>query len=585
MSFAQRVAKLRQSGSTGTIEFIGDRIHERRQSATPEGGIVSLLTDITERRRAREQIEDLAKFPSENPNPVLRVTADGAVLYANEPAHGIGRLFAGSRHAKLSKKLAAAVAEAARTGERQEPEFVSGDRIYCVALTPVEGESYINIYGRDVTEEQLAKQQIVAAKDAAAAAESVLKNAIDNMSEGLIVCDSRDRIVICNDRYREMFPLAADKAVPGARFADLVDAVATSGQIDGDTATLAAWRKARWANYRHATGEPYLQHLSNGRWLQTRERRAADGTMVGLRTDVTELKRSEEALMAANEALRESETRFRGLVENIPGIVYRARFDDKTMLEYVSDAIAAITGYPPSYFIEDGHALDSIYHPDDVVGVNSIINQALADRSPYFLEYRVIDIEGRVRWLFERGQAAYDSEGNVLWLDGSIFDVTEQKQAEEAMARQKTVLEATLENMNQGIYMANADTRVVAYNERLCDLLDCPSELLATRPKVEDFIRYSAEHGEYADLPGNVEEQVQHWMRQLTSIETAYSYERRRPNGVIIEATHNPLPGGGWVSTFTDITERKRAEDALKESEERYALAMRGENGRAIIPH
>jgi PAS domain-containing protein len=58
LSFAQRVAKLRQDGSTETIQFIGDRILERRQSATPEGGIISVNTDITERKRAEEALAE-----------------------------------------------------------------------------------------------------------------------------------------------------------------------------------------------------------------------------------------------------------------------------------------------------------------------------------------------------------------------------------------------------------------------------------------------------------------------------------------------------------------------------------------------
>ena len=56
MSFAQRVAKLRHDGITETIQFIGDRILERRQSATPEGGIISVNTDITERRQAEDEL-------------------------------------------------------------------------------------------------------------------------------------------------------------------------------------------------------------------------------------------------------------------------------------------------------------------------------------------------------------------------------------------------------------------------------------------------------------------------------------------------------------------------------------------------
>ena len=167
------------------------------------------LAEAAERKRSQARIEALAKFPSEDPNPVLRVTADGAVLYANAVAHGIGRLFAGSRHAKLSKKLVAAVAEAARTGERREPEFVSGDRIYCVALAPVAGEAYINVYGRDITEERLAQRE-------RRSAEARLRDAFDIMADGLAVYDSEGRLVLCNSSFRDIHQYSAADTEPGA---------------------------------------------------------------------------------------------------------------------------------------------------------------------------------------------------------------------------------------------------------------------------------------------------------------------------------------------------------------------------------
>ena len=180
--------------------------------------IQSTTYDITEERRVRQQVQDLAKFPSENPNPVLRVTSDGEVLYANEVAHGIDRLFAGSRHAKLSKKLVAAVAEVARTGKRQEPEFVGGDRSYCVALTPVAGESYINIYGRDITEERLAQQE-------RQSAETRLANAIENINEGFALYDSEGRLLVCSRAFRDFYQYSEAETKPGVATYDTLGAL------------------------------------------------------------------------------------------------------------------------------------------------------------------------------------------------------------------------------------------------------------------------------------------------------------------------------------------------------------------------
>ncbi len=107
-----------------------------------------------------EQVRALAKFPSENPNPVLRVTPAGRVLYANDSASGIAGLLVGRGRDHLAKRVADAAAKAAKAHKRQILEFESGDRAYAFVLAPVAGESYINLYGRDITEEREAARQV-----------------------------------------------------------------------------------------------------------------------------------------------------------------------------------------------------------------------------------------------------------------------------------------------------------------------------------------------------------------------------------------------------------------------------------------
>ncbi len=107
-----------------------------------------------------EQVRALARFPSENPNPVLRVTGAGQVLYANAAANGIGGLLVGRGKDQLSKRLADVAAKAAKSHRRQSVEYETGERAYAFVLAPVTGESYINLYGRDITEEREAARQV-----------------------------------------------------------------------------------------------------------------------------------------------------------------------------------------------------------------------------------------------------------------------------------------------------------------------------------------------------------------------------------------------------------------------------------------
>ncbi|MFQ5954860.1 MAG: response regulator [Kiloniellales bacterium] len=121
--------------------------------------------DVTEERHANQRIRDLAKFPSENPNPVLRVTGEGGLLYANEAARSLDGLLAGAERDVLSQELMDAASEAFASARSKEVAFTCGDRIYAFTLTPVAGEPYLNVYGRDITEERHAKEQLLAAKD------------------------------------------------------------------------------------------------------------------------------------------------------------------------------------------------------------------------------------------------------------------------------------------------------------------------------------------------------------------------------------------------------------------------------------
>ncbi|MBU0639702.1 MAG: PAS domain S-box protein [Planctomycetes bacterium] len=150
------------------------------------------------------------------------------------------------------------------------------------------------------------------------------------------------------------------------------------------------------------------------------------GQLVGAVTvfrDVTARKQAEEAL-------RESEQRFRTLAESIPGVIYLCRHDEQFTVLYLNDAIAALTGYPKEEFLEGRRQVIDLCHAEDVAALRSEVDQALAARRPYRHVSRIRHRSGEWRWIEGIGVGVFRDE-QLLFLEGFLSDITERKQAEE----------------------------------------------------------------------------------------------------------------------------------------------------------
>ncbi|MBD2187601.1 ATP-binding protein [Pseudanabaena mucicola] len=156
-----------------------------------------------------------------------------------------------------------------------------------------------------------------------------------------------------------------------------------------------------------------------------------------------QLKYSFASLASANEnlelriqeritELQTSDAKFKSLVRNLSGIVYRAACDRNSWdIVFMGGAVKEITGYPESDFINNcQRTWFNIIHPDDQQHVEHTINDSLECCQPYSLEYRIIDAESNIRHLCEKGQGLFDKKGDLLWLDGVIFDISDRKQVE-----------------------------------------------------------------------------------------------------------------------------------------------------------
>ena len=153
-------------------------------------------------------------------------------------------------------------------------------------------------------------------------------------------------------------------------------------------------------------------------------------------------------------------------------------------------------------------------------------------------------------------------EGREMQVEDVVRIVDE---ASEVLQFNRALLQGAIENITQGISVVDQNLRLVAWNHRYLELFEYPEGLIYVGRPIAEIIRFNAERGMLGG--GDVEENVAkrlYWMRQGT----AHSYERVFPNGRVIELIGNPMPGGGFVMSFTDITEFREAERALKDANE-----------------
>jgi signal transduction histidine kinase len=122
--------------------------------------------------------------------------------------------------------------------------------------------------------------------------------------------------------------------------------------------------------------------------------------------------------------------------------------------------------------------------------------------------------------------------------------------------------------MGDGVVMFGADMRLVAWNRNLQEILDLPDAFLAQRPSYSVYFHYLAQRGEYAaDLEAELSRTLNDRSRELR-------FERTRPDGRVIEVRRNPVPDGGFVLIYADVTERRQAEEAIRAARDAAETAL-----------
>jgi len=418
---------------------------------------------------------------------------------------------------------------------------------------------------------------------AAEALQRRLESAVENLPEGLALLDENDRLLVANERYRLAHPAIAAAVWPGRTFEETVRDTATAvyGIAEENLEDYVAERMALHRDPPYSLEQSYL----DGRRVRISGHRTADGGTVVLWSDVTEVTRREQALSllltdtgggrdlleVACEALA---TLFGYRWAGVAG-VSEDRKTARLLAAWSDGAPDSLPDYElsgtPCETVYDGRPL--CYFPEGVAEVFPK-DRALAEAGAQsFIGHALHDSEGCLLGHFflvndqpDRSELRHADMVELLakWLATEL----QRRRADDERSRSAKLLQIFFDHMAEGISVVDRDLNVVAYNRRLLELLDLPQELVE-KGTFADVMRYNAERGDYG--PGDVEELVRERV-ELARLFLPHRFERRRPDGRIIEVRGNPLPDGGFVSSFAEISERKRVEEALRESEHRYRL-------------
>jgi PAS domain S-box-containing protein len=299
------------------------------------------------------------------------------------------------------------------------------------------------------------------------------------------------------------------------------------------------------------------------------------------------LVRDISARKAAAKALEASERKFRTLVSNVPGVIYRCLHDARCTSLFVSNEIESLTGYPATDFTDKRvRGFANMIHPDDFALTRQSIDIALAEKHTYVLEYRMIHRDGSIRWVYEKGQGIWAENGDLMYLDGVIFDVSDRKQAEaqilhlnqdlkekalelgsinNELSKTQEFLSAVLDAASDPIFVKDEQHRWILLNQKLCDFFGYPREVLLGHSDYDFFPKEQAdvfwEKDNEVLTTGETNENEEYITDAAKNLKFISTKKSR-----LVDASGNKY----IVAILRDLTRRRQMEEALRQSEERF---------------
>lgn len=410
----------------------------------------------------------------------------------------------------------------------------------------------------DITERRAAERALMRSELEATRSRALLSEAIESMTDGFVWFDNEGRLVLCNQRYRDLFPKLADEFKPGAFYADLMKLAFDRGQL---TVLSRSENRIMDRQLPEAASEypTFRTKTSEGRWIEARNHPLESGGFIGIRFDVT-------GQVMAEEAVRESEQRFKDFAESGPGGFWEMDEDLRfsAFLDVQTDSGRA----RPSAAEATGRTLWELFGGDAEKGpLWRDLRRDLQARKPVRdLRVAFVSSEGESTYWRINGKPYYDHSGRFRGYRGVAEDesvtVLARQRAESAEER----LIDAIESISGGFALFDREDRLVlcnkAYKNRGCD----GGRFIYPGATFEEILRANVEHDSIVGL--NTREEKEAWIQQRLArhLEASGSIEIPWADQHTYLMTERRTHDGGIACVFADITELNRARQLAEQA-------------------
>jgi PAS domain S-box-containing protein len=543
------------------------------ETRTPDGGTCLTMTDVTEVRRAAEAV----RLSEDRLRGAVAALQEGFAYYDADDR----LVLLNDEYRRLHKALADILKPGMRFEELMRtavergtiPDAVGREEAYIrermdwhrdpkgpILRTLADGTCYVISESRtpdggivvtenDVTERHRAEQALTLS-------ESRLRGAIESLQEGFALCDAEDRVVAVNAVYQSWNPFAWEILEKGGTFEDMLRANVASGAVADAVGREEDFIRERMEQHRNPT-EAIARQFSDGRWALIHETRTPEGGIAITFTDITDVKRAEEAL-------KEGERALRAVIDAVPAMVSAKDRDFRYL--FMNKYQAKLYGIAPKESV--GRTAAEILGPEYGHYTEAIDAEVLAtNRGRYNYEENWVDSKGATHVLLTTKVPLADDAGNPNRIVTVALDITERKQAEQAQRDSDLRLRGAIESMREGFALLDADDRVVTINDLYLTFNPHAPKIIERGGTFEDLVRANVENGAIADAIGREEEFIRERMEHHRNWKGPILRQFSDGRWYILNETKTP--DGGTAITFADITDLKRTEEALRESEQR----------------